>query len=97
MSDLMLTLPDQLIDELADRVAARLAAQQRQPEPWLDVDGAARHLGYSDNLTRGRRRIYDLANAASSNNFPVHRDGRRLLFKASELDAWIAAQSTTST
>lgn len=95
MSDLTLALPDELLEQLAERVAALLAAQAPPaPEAWLDVDGAARHLGYADNPQRGRRRIYDLTSARETNAFPVHRDGSRLLFKATELDAWLTTQES---
>lgn len=90
---LAIALPDEILDDLARRVAQLLTEQTRPgPEPWLDVDQAAAHLGYTDRA-RGRRRIYDLANAAPANRFPVHRDGRRLIFRASELDAWIEETS----
>ena len=71
--------------ELAERLAPLLAKHNgttAQPEPWLDVAGAAAHLGCSTS------RIYELSHKRRSNHFPVHKDGSRSYFKASELDAW---------
>ncbi len=95
MSDgLHLAIPADLLDLITDRVVARLAADRpATPEPWLDVDGAAEHLGYRDRA-RGRRRVYDLT--ATDRSFPVHRDGRRLLFKASKLDAWLTTREAAA-
>jgi hypothetical protein len=50
--DLVLALPDALVDELAERVAARLA--RPAAEPWVGVDAVAAHLGCR------RQHIYDL-------------------------------------
>jgi len=83
---LALQLPDDLLDEIAARVLARLAEQTTGPSPWLDVDGAARHLGYADNLPRGRRRIYDLV---SRRELEPRRDGKRLLFRPTDLDRYL--------
>jgi hypothetical protein len=91
MSELAFTLPEPLLDEITRRVAALIAADLTsvptgtEVAPWLDVDGAARHLGYSD-LNRGRRRIYDLV---SSRQLDPRRDGRRLLFRPEDLDTYI--------
>jgi len=73
-----------LIEHLADLVAARVAdAIPDRPEPYLDVDAAAEYLAAP------RSRIYDLVERGA---VPVHRDGRRLLFRASELDAYLEAR-----
>lgn len=88
---LTLQLPDELLDDIARR-AAQLVAERTPigPEPWVEVDAAARHLGYPD-AKRGRQRIYDLIRQRSgaANPIPHRRDGRRLLFKLSELDKWV--------
>jgi len=91
MTDLALQVPEDLLDEIARRAAAIVAAERTTaaPEPWLDVDGAARHLGYADNLARGRRRVFDLNAGAPSNGWPVHHDGRRCIYRASEIDAYL--------
>jgi len=86
MTPLALQLPDELLDEIAQRAAALLAEQARAPEPWVDVDGAARHLGYSDNVERGKRRIYDLV---SRGELHPERDGKRLLFRPADLDRYL--------
>jgi hypothetical protein len=93
MSDLALALPDELLDEIARRVADLITTRQPTgPEAWLSVDQAAEHLGYATNPQRGRRRIYDLTAARHTNGFPSHKDGSRLIFRASELDAWLNQQ-----
>jgi excisionase family DNA binding protein len=69
------------------RMAADLLAERAQePEPWLDAPAAARRLGYSD-VKRGRRRVYDLA---ARGELPHGRDGRRVVFRGSDLDAYLA-------
>jgi excisionase family DNA binding protein len=76
----MLQLDEESIERLADHVAERLG--QRAPsEPFLDAEGAAVHLAC------GVSRVYALV---SARRIPHQRDGSRLLFKASELDAWVA-------
>jgi excisionase family DNA binding protein len=50
------------------------------PDRWLNVDQAAEHLACPPS------RIYSLT---SANRIPRHRDGSRLLFRASELDSWV--------
>lgn len=87
MSDaLTISLPPELVEQIAQRAAALLAEQTSGPRPWLDVDGAARHLGYADNLGRGRRRIYDLV---SRRELEPRRDGKRLLFRCVDLDSYL--------
>lgn len=81
MSDgLFLELPPAALDALAERVAARLA-EPAAPEPWIGVDAAAEHLACP------KSRIYALASAGG---IPHEKDGSRLLFRASELDRWLA-------
>jgi excisionase family DNA binding protein len=76
----------QLADCDIERIAARVAdliAGVRSPSPtsWLDVEGAAAHVGLSANAIRAlvkRREI------------PVHRTpNRRLRFSVTELDQWV--------
>ncbi|HUR86328.1 MAG TPA: helix-turn-helix domain-containing protein [Solirubrobacteraceae bacterium] len=78
-----LSMPADVVEAVAQRAAelvvARLAASE---DAWLDVEGAARHLAC------GRRRIYDLH---SQRRIPAHKDGTRLLFRRSELDAYLDA------
>lgn len=49
--------------------------------PWLDIDGAARHLAC------GRRRIYELV---AQRRVRTAREGRRLLFRPEWLDETVA-------
>jgi excisionase family DNA binding protein len=80
-----LAVPDELIDAIADEAARRVAAREdRQPESWVSADRAASHLACS------RQRIYDLVHARTVSGIPFRKDGPRLLFRLSELDAWLA-------
>lgn len=80
-SALALVLPPEFVEAVAQRAAELVAAQVAPAaDTWLDVDGAARHLAC------GRRRIYDLH---SQRRIPAHKDGSRLLFRRSELDAYV--------
>lgn len=88
MSDLSLSFPDAVVDAIALRVVellderAALAAQH--PEPWIDVDAAAAHIA------KPRSRLYDLA---SQGALPHGRDGRSLLFRRSDLDAYLQGRT----
>lgn len=83
----MLTLgvPDALVEAVAER-AAELLAERIEPaeDRWLNVDETAQYLGCK------RSRIYALASCKPP-RIPVERDGSRLVFKQSELDAWVRA------
>ncbi len=81
---LELQVPDVFVQAIAERVAELLAdslAGGSAPEPWIGVEQAAEHLACPPN------RIYDLV------SLTPRRDGRRLLFKRSHLDAAIEALS----
>jgi excisionase family DNA binding protein len=54
-------------------------------EPWLNARQAARFTGYT------RRTIWAKAQAGE---IPVHRIGRILRFRASELEAWMRANAS---
>ncbi len=87
MSDaLTISLPPELVEQIARRAADLLAERTAGPGPWLDVTAAAKHLGYSDDLARGRRRIYDLT---SRRELEPRRDGKRLLFRPADLDRYV--------
>jgi excisionase family DNA binding protein len=80
-----------LLGELVELIAARAAAivrddQEVQPEPWLGVQEAASHLACPTS------RIYALV---SARRIPHHRDGSRLLFRRSEVDAWVERGGAT--
>ncbi|HEV3071413.1 MAG TPA: helix-turn-helix domain-containing protein [Solirubrobacteraceae bacterium] len=78
-----LKVPDVFVQAIAERVADLLADTPRRagrPEPWIGVNEAAEHLACPTS------RIYDLV---SQRRITPRRDGRRLLFKRSHLDAAI--------
>ena len=80
-----------LLGELVEVIAARAAAivrndQEAEAEPWLGVQEAASHLACPTS------RIYALV---SARRIPHHRDGSRLLFRRSELDAWVERGGAT--
>ena len=79
-SRLELYMPAELVEAIAAR-AADLAADlvAARPEPWITVAQAAEHLACP------RSRIYSLV---SARRIPFCKDGSRVLFKASALDAW---------
>ncbi len=76
---------DALSEYVAEKVAARLAGGfPAAPPPWLDVDGAALHLGCSTERVRKlvqRRAI----------PFHQERPGARLFFNRRELDEWLCS------
>jgi len=80
MDDLSIPLPADVLDLLVERTAACLRASAFVAEPWVGVDTAAAHLACK------RQRIYDLV---SRRTIPHRKEGSRLLFKLSHLDAWI--------
>jgi excisionase family DNA binding protein len=53
-------------------------------EPWIGVDEAAVHLACRP------QRIYDLV---SQRRLPFRRDGRRVLFRRSDLDGYLDNES----
>jgi excisionase family DNA binding protein len=81
---LAIHLSDASLDALAELVAARLGGQQPAdaPEPWIGVDAAAEHLACP------KSRIYALVSAG---RIPHEKDSSRLLFRCSDLDAWLRA------
>ncbi len=80
-----LAVPDELLDDLAERVAVRVAALLAEKavddSRWLDADQAAAYLGCA------RTRVYDLVRREK---LVARRDGRRMLFRKSDLDAAVA-------
>lgn len=78
-----ITLSSALIDRLAAQVADRLIVRTTPPAtPYLNVDQAAEYLAC------GKRRVYDLVEREAVVFF---RDGKRLLFRRADLDAYVAA------
>jgi excisionase family DNA binding protein len=72
-------LVELVADWAAELVAERMAATAA-PEPWVGVAEAADHLACP------RSRVYALVSAG---RIPHEKDGSRLLFKRSALDAWV--------
>jgi excisionase family DNA binding protein len=84
---LELQVPDAFVQAIAERVAELLAdnlSEASLSEPWIGVEQAAEHLACPTS------RIYDLV---SQRRLAPRRDGRRLLFKRSHLDAAIEVNS----
>jgi excisionase family DNA binding protein len=80
---LLAELDDDALDALAEALLPRLAArldQNQGASPWLSAEEAARHLACS------RGRLYDLVQLGK---LQPRRDGRRLLFRLAELDAYL--------
>jgi excisionase family DNA binding protein len=80
---LLEALDDRALDTLADALAPRLAARLNgagEASPWLNAQQAAQHLGCS------RGRLYDLVQL---HKLEPRRDGRRLLFRRCDLDAYL--------
>lgn len=82
MSDCWFQIPSDLIEELAARVAEKITSPGN-PEPWLNVEQAAEHLACT------RRRIYDLVEREV---VVCCRDGKRLLFRRTDLDAYVSGR-----
>jgi excisionase family DNA binding protein len=77
----VLSLPDEWLNEIARRVVALMGqAPTDDADPWMTVTEAAKHIRCTTS------RIYKLVEQGS---LPHHREGRRLLFKRSELDSFI--------
>jgi excisionase family DNA binding protein len=74
---LLAALAAALVDQVTDAVEERLANRH---EPYIGAREAAEYLSC------GLPRIRALTSAG---RIPVHRDGSRVLFRRSELDAWI--------
>ncbi len=79
--DLALTVPPELLEAIAERAAEIVGGELAEPESWIGVEQAAEHLAC------GTSRIYSLASAG---RIPFERDGSRLLFRRSALDAWLS-------
>jgi len=82
---LVLAVPPELVEVVAQRAAELVVSGLAAAgDAWLDVEGAARHLACKP------RRIYDLH---SQRRIHAHKDGSRLLFRRSELDAYVEGQA----
>ncbi len=79
--DVSLAVPEHLVEAIAQRAAELVAERDVKPEAWIGVAEAAEHLACP------RSRIYRLV---SMRRIPHCKDGSRVLFRRSELDAWVA-------
>lgn len=79
---LSLMLPAEILDVIVQRVKAEVTTAVSAPEPWVNVAEAAEHLSCKP------QRIYDLVSNKDS-GIPHRKEGSRLLFKRSRLDAWM--------
>jgi excisionase family DNA binding protein len=81
-----LSITPDLVDAIAVRVAEVLDGRLRPlpPEGWIGVEDAAAHLACKP------QRIYDLV---SQRRLPFRRDGRRVLFRRSDLDGYLAQEN----
>ena len=79
-----MTLARALLDEIAADPEALAKLRELTGgdavEAWVGVEQAAAHLGCK------RQRIYDLVHARA---IPHRKEGSRLLFRLSDLDAWL--------
>jgi excisionase family DNA binding protein len=77
---LMLALDD-VLEKVAQRAAEIVAERELvEPDRWLDVDQAAGYMACS------KQRVYNLVHEG---RLTPGRDGRRLLFRRSALDAYL--------
>jgi excisionase family DNA binding protein len=82
-----LELPDTVLEQIAQRAAELVAAQSSTAlttSPWLDTKGAAAYIAASPG------RIHDLVQLGK---LTPRRDGRRLLFRGEDLDAYLEASA----
>jgi excisionase family DNA binding protein len=79
--NLAIDLPDELVEQIAQRAAELVAERQAAiASPWVDAKGAAEYLAAPVS------RIHDLVQLRK---LTPRRDGRRLLFKRADLDAYL--------
>jgi hypothetical protein len=86
---LRIDVPPEQMEVIARRAAELVGTPTR--EPWIGVDQAARHLGYSDaTMKQGHKRVYDLHQRRCVR---FQKDGSRLLTKRSWLDEYVDGQA----
>lgn len=78
MADLHLT--DVELDALADVRAERVRARLGAGSPWLRASEAATYLACPESRIR---------KLTMTGELPSHRDGRRVLYRREELDAFV--------
>jgi excisionase family DNA binding protein len=77
-------LDDHALAELASRLKPYLTSNEGANDGWMNSDQAATHLACS------RGRLYDLVQLGK---LDPHRDGRRLVFRRSDLDQYLDSSS----
>jgi len=79
--EIAVAVPEEVIERIARRAAALLRHEMpKVEERFVDVKAAAEHLGCRPH------RIYDLVHQRV---IPFYKEGSRLLFRCSELTAWL--------
>jgi excisionase family DNA binding protein len=82
---LSIAIPGELVELVAARVLEVLEERGAlAPDPWLSVAEAA------DYARCSKQRIYDLV---AANKLAPGRDGRRLVFRRSELDRYLEGRA----
>ena len=79
-TDLSLKVSPELLEAIAQRTAEILRETSEQEDRWMNLDEAV------DYLRCKRSRLYEFTRRGE---IPHSRDGRRLLFRRSELDQWV--------
>ena len=78
-------LPAELLEQIAERAAQVVIERQAvNVSPWLNAEQAAEHIAAPVS------RIHDLVQLRK---LTPRRDGRRLLFRRDELDAYLESSS----
>jgi excisionase family DNA binding protein len=83
---LALTVPPELVDEIARRAADLLAEQYGRVPDYLTATETASYMRCGS-----KQRVYDLV---SQGRIEPCRDGTRLLFKRSTVDAYLAGEES---
>lgn len=86
MIELTIRLTDEQLAEIAERAAALLLVDTTPVSPWLNVAEAA------ERLRCRKDRIYDLI---ALGKLHPRRDGRRVLLRRDDLDAYIEQHATS--
>jgi Helix-turn-helix domain len=80
LSPLLDALADAIAERAGDKLAERMPVASSTDDAYLNVDQAAKFIGDAPTS-----RIYDLV----QRKLTPHHDGRRLLFKRADLDAYV--------
>ncbi|MBA2643148.1 MAG: helix-turn-helix domain-containing protein [Actinobacteria bacterium] len=84
MTEIVLSVPESVIEAIADRVAtivvAEIMSTTTTVTPYMTVAEAAEYLRWSKNA------IYKLTAARA---IPHHKHGGRILFRRDVLDEWL--------